>query len=118
MTSVVLISLFSVAGALLRWKLQTSFPFDASEGWPWSTFTINLIGSFLMGIMMPFMNSSLVALVTIGFLGSFTTFSAVSGEAVLLLNQQRWTALSVYIFASLFGGVILALIGFKLGKLF
>ncbi len=117
MGTVVLISLFSVIGALLRWKLQAAFPFDVVTGWPWPTFSINLFGSFLMGVLLPFMSNSWVPLVTIGFLGSFTTFSAFSGEAVGLLHQQRWTAFSVYILGSLFGGVVLALVGYKLGKL-
>lgn len=118
MGSVVLISIFAVAGALLRWKLQDLFSFDAASSWPWMTLIINLVGSLLMGFFLPLMNISWVPMVTIGFLGSFTTFSTFSGESLLLINQERWTAVGSYMLASVFGGIVCALIGWKISKLY
>ena len=63
-------------------------------GIPLSIFIINVIGSFLMGVIFQYsqqsnLNENLKIILTTGFLSSFTTFSAFSLEAYILFSQNK-----------------------------
>jgi CrcB protein len=87
-----------------------------STYFPWATFLVNVVGSFLIGFLigLPFITNSdqrRVFLVT-GVLGGFTTFSAVAVEA---LNLPANLAL-IYLFSSFAVGLIAALLAFQLSR--
>lgn len=107
-------------GAMLRYIIGIIFFTDSS--FPYATLCINLIGSFLLAWLTYglFKRSSLSpevkTAITTGFIGSFTTFSAVSVETVSLF-QNGYVLLGVfYIFLSIFGGIFMSQIGFKMSK--
>jgi CrcB protein len=54
---------------------------------------------------------------TVGFLGGFTTFSALSLETVLLLDRGRWMAAASYSLGTMISGVMAVFIGVRLGRL-
>lgn len=65
----------------------------------WATLTVNVAGSFVFGAL-----GSLLAgggawrvLLTVGFLGAFTTFSAFAGEAAEIWRQGRWGMLALHL---------------------
>lgn len=94
-------------GALLRY-LCSQFLGEISTGaFPLATFVINLVGSFLIGVMsvlLPaaFPNSRLPLLfVSTGILGGFTTFSTFSLETFGLIEESRYLMAGVYAFGSL-----------------
>jgi CrcB protein len=102
--SLACISLGASCGASLRWLLglglNALFPLI-----PPGTLTANLLGGYLMGLALcafpafPSLGPEWRLLFVTGFLGSLTTFSAFSGETVLLLTQQRiFTALAAIAF--------------------
>lgn len=103
------------AGALGRWLLSLWLnPILAAL--PLGTLTVNLAGSFIMGVAMPvFLNLDLnpqwKLLVVTGFLGSFTTFSAFAGEMANLFMAGRYCWLACGIFLHVFGSIALALLG-------
>lgn len=72
-------------------------------GFPWGTFAVNIIGSFLMGVLVTVLahygNRAAPFLMT-GLLGGFTTFSAFSLDALTLYERgQLWLA-GLYVLAS------------------
>src|SRR5687767_4676113 len=85
----------AAVGAWLRWWLSVLLnPIVPSL--LLGTLAANLVGGYLMGVAMALMQQAqalspeLRLLVTTGFLGGLTTFSAFSGEAAALLGQQQY----------------------------
>ena len=81
-----------------------------------STFAVNLIGSFLIGVLWGFLNSfgsarnwSLFAIT--GLLGGFTTFSSFAPETVTLTSGGKVAMACVYALLSLAGGMAFCFIG-------
>jgi CrcB protein len=82
-----------VAGVLARWGMGHAVKQVADTHFPLGTFLINMLGSFLIGVVfvIGIEKQGLPPWVThaamVGFLGGFTTFSAFSMETVTLLEQ-------------------------------
>jgi len=83
-------------GAVLRWLASSSVQKLASGAFPWGTFFVNALGSFLLGFLFVWLlersaGSELWRLaITVGFLGAFTTFSTYSLESVRLLQEGAY----------------------------
>ena len=83
------------------------------SGFPWTTFSINVAGSFLLGILVIVLKDrqGWLVLLGAGFCGGFTTFSSFSLETLRMLEEQAyWTAGAYAV-----GSVIAGLIGVWLG---
>ena len=113
------IGLAGATGAIMRVAIGKAIPSDS--GFPISTLTVNVIGTFLLCFILAGAFRSLSthkefqAAVTTGFLGSFTTFSALSMETVLLLEKDQFLLAGLYIIISVFGGIFAGVLGFHLG---
>ena len=116
-----LVSLGGALGAPLRFILssliQNSFPFN--------TLIINVSGSFLIGVFAVLIkNFEILAedifkyFLMVGFLGSFTTFSAFSIAVVNLYNLGNYYYAVLYTSASLVLNIIAAFIGYNILRLF
>lgn len=95
MQIVLYIALFGAIGCLGRYYLS-GWVYDlAGRSMPFGTFAVNVLGAFLIGLIMEFsLRSSLVSQelrvgVTIGFLGGLTTFSTFSYETFRLLESGQ-----------------------------
>lgn len=93
------------AGALARYGLGAWVHTWAGAAFPWGTLVVNGLGSFLLGFALRVMESTtaspeLRALITVGLLGAFTTFSTYSYEAVALLRDGEWGRASAYALGS------------------
>jgi fluoride exporter len=76
-----------------------------SRRFPFSTLSVNILGSFLLGIAVnSTLPEALYQLIGIGFLGAFTTFSTFSYEALQLLLARRFLAAGIYISSSVMLG--------------
>ena len=108
-------------GAIIRYLLTNiSKLFFVSS--IYGTISVNILGSFLIGY---FITSNLGSnlsenfikfFLIIGFLGSFTTFSAFSYEIVELINSKKYIHSLAYIFISIFICIMSAYLGTLLNK--
>jgi len=95
----------------MRWLMASSVQKIAGGAFPWGTFAVNAIGSFLLGFLFVWLIERSTAgellrlALTVGFLGAFTTFSTYSLESIRLLQEG---ALSMA-FANIAGQVMLCL---------
>ena len=88
---------FAVGGLALR---------IMGPGYPWGTLAVNVLGGFLIGVLTVVIAQRIsvphiwqAGLVT-GLLGGFTTFSAFSLEAALMIERSEWTSALIYALAS------------------
>ena len=103
-------------GAWLRFVAGRLIP---GGSFPFATLTVNIVGSFAMGLLAGWLvraggNESLRLLLGVGVLGGFTTFSAFSLELVTLAQRGAMATAALYVASSLAGGVIGLLAGLAL----
>ncbi len=88
---------------------------------PWGTFGVNLLGGFLMGLLMALMmkdgaSDSTRLFIGVGLLGGFTTFSAFSLDLWQMLERGQSGLALGYALASVIGSVVLLFAGLSLGR--
>ncbi len=111
------VALGGALGAVARYLMVGGFEHWLGAGFPYGTLTANVLGSLLMGMLIELLalvwspSPELRALLTVGLLGSFTTFSGLSLETVLLLEAGAPGQAAFYALAS----VLLSLIGIFAG---
>jgi len=84
----------------------------------WSTVAINVVGSFLLGLLVAehWFDRDLREGLGVGFLGGFTTFSTFSVQAVLEVEGGEPTRAVAYVLASVLGGLAAGTAGYVLGR--
>jgi CrcB protein len=84
-------------GSVLRYTLTNAVVRAVGTAFPYGTVLVNVIGSFVIGIMYVWLmermgaRPELRAFLIVGVLGGFTTFSSFSLETVTLLMQESYT---------------------------
>jgi CrcB protein len=109
------------AGAVARYALSGWAHSLFETSFPLGTMVVNVLGSLALGFSLFFLEGLAVsaevrALVTIGFLGAFTTFSTFSYEAVSLLEGGEWGRAGLYMGGSLLLGLLGIALGLGLGS--
>lgn len=105
-------------GAILRAYLNGVISHRVPHDLPFGTLGVNLIGSFVMGILVAyFMYSSVFSLhvksfLSTGILGALTTYSTFAIESVLLLEGGHLLLAFMNISLNVFGTILFAGIGF------
>ena len=95
-------------GAWLRYVVGRLVPFAA---FPWSTLTVNVLGSFAMGVLAGWLarhgqgGETWRLLLGVGLLGGFTTFSAFSLELVTMIERGQAGLALAYAAVSVIAGV-------------
>ena len=93
-------------GAVCRYLLGNFISRASGSALPWGTFAINIIGCFCMGLLMTLiverglLPAAWRLFLCVGLLGGFTTFSAFSLEAALLIERRQWLVAGGYVAAS------------------
>ncbi len=107
-------------GAISRFFISLASHRVFGDFLPFGTLSVNVIGSFLVGVLAIYfeqiINPQYRALFITGFLGSLTTFSAFSLESTLLLHQNQYLKASLYILLNVslsIGATITAMIMYK-----
>jgi CrcB protein len=109
-------------GALGRFGLSSGLYRLLGRDFPWGTLAVNVLGSFLMGLLFvlfldrlagpPELRSALL----VGFLGAFTTFSTFSMETLLLVEQGFMVKALLNILTSVLLCLLACWLGVLLGR--
>lgn len=87
------IGLFGAAGCIGRYLVSGWTYRLVSQGFPWGTLIVNLVGSLLLGLVMEgalrhdLVSPQIRVGITVGFMGGFTTFSTFSLETLRLMEE-------------------------------
>jgi CrcB protein len=104
-------------GAIARYAMGKGITERANSLFPYGTFTVNLLGAFLIGVLFALLvergvgHPHLRLLLITGFLGGFTTFSAYTIEAITLIEAGSWNTALLYVVASNLLGLLACLAG-------
>lgn len=105
------VGLGGAIGALCRYFLGQFIP-KLGSGFPFGTFSVNLIGCFMIGAIVGFVGRNsglgprLVLFLQTGICGGFTTFSTFSLETVSLLEEGKFVIAVLYIVLSVVFGIL------------
>ncbi|WFP49810.1 fluoride efflux transporter CrcB [Methylomonas sp. EFPC3] len=123
-----MLQLFAVAlggaiGSLLRYLASSGVYLWLGRGFPYGTLTVNLIGSFLIGLMSEALILQRLAIaleyrtaILAGVMGGLTTFSSFSLETFHLLEQGQIGKAGLNIAVSVIGCLLAVWAGLSLGK--
>ena len=90
-------------------------------GFPTGTLVVNVVGSFLLGLVVGLaehfvIHPNLQPFLTIGLLGAFTTFSTFSFETMALLEVGSYSKALLNVGASVMLGLVAVLVGLVAGR--
>jgi CrcB protein len=106
---------------LARYGLDGWIQYRVGSVFPAGTLTINLLGCLFLGVIGQFglnhitVSPDLRIGLTIGLMGGFTTFSTFGWDTVRMLEEGEWTKASLYVGASVLGGLIAMMLGMRVG---
>lgn len=106
----------SAIGGISRFAVGKWISTFASISFPLSTFSINILGSFIIGLLLGMQGKngitpSTLLFLSTGFCGGFTTFSTFSLENLLLIKQGNIGLAFLYMAASLILGLAAVYLG-------
>lgn len=117
MRSLLLVVLGGAAGTLSRFGVNETLPDDSL--FPLATFIVNVLGSFALGVLLAALlarRNELRLLLGTGFLGGFTTYSALAVETDTLLRSDHVALAIAYAIGSVFAGLAAAIAGVAFGS--
>ena len=113
--SLMLVILAAALGGFIRFALEYYLPPVGKSAFPRATLIVNVIGAFLLGMVLALPGEWQVIL-GVGFCGSLTTFSGVSLQLHRRLKSQAFRPTLVYAVTLVTSGVIAAGFGMILGR--
>lgn len=118
LTTLLAVAAGGALGAVGRYLVMSGVGHVIGHGFPWGTLAVNIVGSFAMGVLIELLAlvwsppAELRALLVVGFLGAFTTFSTFSLDAWILVQRGATLAAAGYVAASVLlcvGGLVAGL---------
>ena len=122
MLQLIAIALGGAVGSVARFLAANAAAEHFGTRFPYGTLMVNLIGSFLIGLMYVLivekfkLSAEIRGLVMVGFLGAFTTFSTFSLELLDMLKSGALLGAGFYLLVSVIIGVTNVWLGMQLGK--
>ena len=122
MRAVLLVALGGAVGSVLRYLSSAAVNKYVQSSFPWATFAVNVVGCFLIGLLMgffikqPTQDDGMKWLLVTGFCGGLTTFSAFAHENVALFQTQQYGTAFLYTVASVILGMLAVWLGLLLTR--
>ena len=109
-------------GAMARHGINRVGLASLGPGFPWWTLTVNVLGSFLIGLLAGMFGAMETGqnarlFLTTGFLGGFTTFSAFSLDALTLWERGAVMQAGFYVAGSVIASLIAVFAGLMASRL-
>ena len=104
--NLLLVALGGAGGSVLRYLLS-----NINTSFPWGTFAVNVLGSFLIGLLVGLMSKGVLSpemklLLVTGFCGGFTTFSTFANESFGMMKAGDVLLTALYVGASVVIGIL------------
>jgi fluoride exporter len=122
MPSLLLVMLGGAFGAGARHLVGRTTLALFGPDYPWGTLAVNLIGGLAMGLLAGGLirfgqaGEQMRLLLGVGVLGGFTTFSAFSLDAMLMIERGDWTSALAYVLASVIGSIAALALGLGIAR--
>lgn len=117
----VLVGIGSGIGGMCRYLISLLMG-STSNGFPWGTFTVNIAGCLLIGLLWGMtsrfssLSPALSLLLMVGFCGGFTTFSTFSKEGLTMLQANNYILFLLYAIGSVIIGIMAVALGYLTTK--
>jgi CrcB protein len=114
------IALGGAFGACSRYLVSELCIVLFGRGFPYGTLTVNVVGSFVMGLLIAAFENEMLAtepwrqVIGLGFLGALTTFSTFSMDNVLMMQQGAFFKMGLNVLLNVVLSISAAWIGFQL----
>ncbi|MFZ1237589.1 MAG: fluoride efflux transporter CrcB [Prevotella sp.] len=122
--NIFLVALGGALGSVARFLLSKSMQESLTSNFPFATFTVNVLGCLLIGILYGLFDRNLLIgrnlslLLITGFCGGFTTFSTFSNESLSLFRQGEMFHALLYVGSSVPLGLMAVYAGMYLVEKF
>ncbi len=122
MKAVIGVALAGSLGALARYGLDAFITRRASSAFPWGIFAINISGAFLLGLVFTVMTERwagdtwLRTTLTVGFIGSYTTFSTLSYQTYRLASDRMLGLAAANMVGTCAAGLVAVYVGILLAR--
>jgi CrcB protein len=115
--TLLLVLLGGAVGAPTRYLTDVAVQRLHRSSFPWGTWTVNMAGSLVLGVVAAGVPTWAATLVGTGFCGALTTFSTFGYETVRLAEEGETTTAAANVVGSLAVGLLAAALGWWLGDL-
>lgn len=121
--TIVLVGIGGAIGSICRYLTSIFISRHYPSVFPFATFTANILGCFIIGILLGLferhqpVNPDLKFLLITGFCGGYTTFSTFSSENLALLHAGNYQTAFTYILFSLLTGILCVWAGIMITKI-
>ncbi|MCS7000193.1 MAG: fluoride efflux transporter CrcB [Bacteroidota bacterium] len=120
--NILLVGVGGMVGSIARYLVAVWFSQRLPIGFPFGTFTVNIAGCFLIGLILGaagrlgFLSLEWRLLLATGFCGGFTTYSSLMYEAVEMIEAGQYAMLALYVVSTTLLALLATVTGLALTR--